>query len=269
MTDENPAEVYERYLGRSMADPFTQVLLKFAAPKRGERVLDLASGTGSVARHVAPLVGAEGRVVALDISRPMLAVGAAMPVSGGAGIEWQEGDALSLASPDRAFDLVLCQQGLQFFSDRDRALREMRRVLAPDGRVAISVWRRLDRHPLYGALFGATARHLGIPISTIDVSFSLGDADELRALLEKATFQRVTVTPQSLEIRLPSPELFVQLTVTGAATSVPAFTNMDFAMRTALVETVARELDPIVRSYIQGEELVFLMHTNIAIAYLT
>ena len=67
-------------------------------------------------------------------ARPMLAVGAAMPVSGGAGIEWQEGDALSLAFPDQAFDLVLCQQGLQFFSDRNRALSEMRRVLAAGGR---------------------------------------------------------------------------------------------------------------------------------------
>ena len=122
MTDENPAEVYERYLGRFMADPFTRVLLQLVAPRWGERVLDLASGTGSVARHVAPLVGAEGRVIALDLGRPMLAVGAAMPVSGGAGIEWQEGDALSLAFPDQAFDLVLCQQGLQFFSDRNRAL---------------------------------------------------------------------------------------------------------------------------------------------------
>jgi len=269
MTDENPAEVYERYLGRFMADPFTRVLLQLAAPRWGERVLDLASGTGSVARHVAPLVGAEGRVVALDISRPMLAVGAAMPVSGGAGIEWQEGDALSLAFPDQAFDLVLCQQGLQFFSDRNRALSEMRRVLVPNGRGVISVWQRLDRHPLYEALFNATVRHLGIPISMIDISFSLGNAEELHALLKKAGFQRITVTPQSLEIRLPSPELFVQLTVTGAATSVPAFAHMNVATRTTLVKTVARELDPVLRSYIQGKELVFSMHTHVAIAYLT
>jgi hypothetical protein len=85
----------------------------------------------------------------------------------------------------------------------------MRRVLTLDGRVAISVWQKLGRHPLYEALFGATARHLGIPISIIDISFSLGDAEELRAFLENAGFQRITVTPQSLEIRLPSPELFV------------------------------------------------------------
>src|SRR5215212_1225947 len=128
MTNKHPAEVYEQYLGRSIADPFTRVLLQHAAPKSGERVLDLASGTGSVARHVAPLIGMEGRVVALDISPAMLAVGAAISVAGGARIEWLEGDALCVPFADKAFDLILCQQGLQFFSDRNRALQEMRRV---------------------------------------------------------------------------------------------------------------------------------------------
>ena len=149
MSSKNPAEVYEQYLGRSIADPFTRVLLKLVRPKSGERVLDLASGTGSVARHVAPLIGTEGRLVALDVSPAMLAVGAAMPVFGGTRIEWVEGDALSLPFPDQSFDLVLCQQGLQFFSDRDLALSEMRRVLTPGGRVAISVWQQLSFHPLY------------------------------------------------------------------------------------------------------------------------
>ena len=106
MSDKNPAEVYEQYLGGSIADPFTLVLLQHAAPKRDESVLDLASGTGSVARHVAPLIGTEGRVVALDISPAMLAVGAARPRCGGTWIEWMEGDALSVPFPDQSFDLV-------------------------------------------------------------------------------------------------------------------------------------------------------------------
>ena len=76
---ESPAEIYERYLGRGIADPFSLVLLDCARPRQGERVLDLAAGTGSVARHVAPIVGVEGRVVALDINAAMLAVGRAFP----------------------------------------------------------------------------------------------------------------------------------------------------------------------------------------------
>src|SRR3546814_14402551 len=122
MTDiENPAEVYERYLGRAIADPFTRVLLDCAGPQPGERVLDLAAGTGSVARYVAPIVGAEGRVVAVDVNAAMLAVGRALPGPDGPPIEWWEGDAVNLDLPNQAFDLVLCQQGLQFFPDRPAA----------------------------------------------------------------------------------------------------------------------------------------------------
>ena len=90
--------------------------------------MDVACGTGSVARHVAPLVGAEGKVVALDISPEMLAVARGLPAPAGATIEWREGNAIALTVPDDAFDLVLCQQGLQFFSDRAAAVREMRRA---------------------------------------------------------------------------------------------------------------------------------------------
>ncbi len=91
----------------------------------------MACGTGIVARYATPLLGAEGSVVALDVSPDMLAVARALPEPAGAAVEWQEGDATSLALPDSAFDLVLCQQGLQFFPDRAAAVREMRRVLAP------------------------------------------------------------------------------------------------------------------------------------------
>ena len=151
----DPAETYEEYFGPTIADPWTRVLLAYAAPQPGERALDVACGTGSVARHVAPMVGAHGKVVALDISPAMLAVARALPAPAGATIAWREGNAISLALPDDAFDLVLCQQGLQFFSDRAAALREMRRVLTDGGRVVISVWQTLQRHPVYAALFAS------------------------------------------------------------------------------------------------------------------
>jgi ubiquinone/menaquinone biosynthesis C-methylase UbiE len=116
----NPAETYEHYLGPTIADPWTRVLLEYAAPQPGERVLDVACGTGSVARHVAPLVGAAGQVVALDISPAMLAVARALPAPAGAPVAWLEGNAIRLDLSENAFELVLCQQGLQFFPDHAR-----------------------------------------------------------------------------------------------------------------------------------------------------
>ena len=155
----NPAETYEQYLGPAIADPWTRALLEYAAPQPGERALDVACGTDSVARHVAPMVGTSGKAVAR-----------ALPAPAGATIAWLEGNAISLDLPDDAFDLVLCQQGLQFFPDRAASVREMRRVLTDGGRVAISVWQALHRHPVYEALLHATARHLGATIDTVDVS---------------------------------------------------------------------------------------------------
>jgi ubiquinone/menaquinone biosynthesis C-methylase UbiE len=262
-----PAETYEQYFGPTIADPWTRVLLEYAAPQPGERALDVACGTGSVARHVASLVGAAGKVVALDISPAMLAVARALPAPAGATIAWQEGNAIRLDLPDDAFDLVLCQQGLQFFPDRAAALREMRRVLTDGGRVAISVWQALHRHPMYEALFQATARHLGATIATVDVSFSLWDTEELWTLLSDAGFQRIEITPRSLTLHLPAPERFVQLTVLGAATSIPAFAQLDAAARSALVEAVTSETQAVAQRYRDGNMLAFPMSTHIAVAY--
>ena len=263
----DPAETYEQYLGSAIAHPWTRVLLELAAPQPGERVLDVACGTGSVARHVAPMVGREGKVVALDISPAMLAVARALPLPPGASIEWREGNAVRLDLPDDAFDLVLCQQGLQFFPDRAASVREMRRVLQDGGRVVISVWQALQRHPVYEALFEATARHLGAAVSTVDVSFSLWDSEDLRRLLNDAGFERIVITPRSLEVHLPTPERFVQLTVLGAATSIPAFTQLDTAARSALVDAVIGETQAVAEHYRDGNTLRFPMSTHIAFAY--
>jgi ubiquinone/menaquinone biosynthesis C-methylase UbiE len=171
-----PAEMFDQYFGPALFAPWARVLLEYAAPQPGERVLDLACGTGTVARHVAPMVGASGKVVALDISPDMLAVARSHPAPEGAPIEWRAEDATSLDLPGDAFDLVLCQQGLQFFPERAAAVREMRRVLADKGRVVLSVWQALDRHPLYEALCEAEARHLGMPLSDVATPWSNAQA---------------------------------------------------------------------------------------------
>ncbi|MFW7343897.1 class I SAM-dependent methyltransferase [Pollutimonas sp. H1-120] len=264
--DLSPAEVYERYLSRAIADPWTRVLLELALPKPGERVLDIACGTGSVARQVAPMVGISGQVLALDINSEMLEVGRAQPSPAGASILWQEGDATRLELPGDAFDLVLCQQGFQFFPDRVASGREMRRVLRDGGRAVISVWQSLSRHPLYEELFTATARVLDAPISDVDVAFSLSNPEELYTLLSEAGFHYIEITPRSLFIRMPEPERFVQFSILGAATSVPAFASMDAIERFALVEKVRAKTHAIIQGFRDGDSLAFSMETNIAIA---
>lgn len=142
----NPAEAYESLLVPHQFAPWARDLVAHADPKPGERILDVACGTGVVMRSVVPLVGPNGRVVGVDSSPAMLAVARTRAPSE-APIEWYEVSAEALPLSDAAFDLVLCRQGLQFFADKLGATREMRRVLAPGGRVALSVWQTLAYNP--------------------------------------------------------------------------------------------------------------------------
>src|SRR5688572_17718823 len=143
-----PAEAYEDFVVHWQFRSWTAVLLAEAGLRPRERVLDLAAGTGIVAREAAPIVGEGGRVVALDMSPAMLAVGQRLPAPAGAAIEWLESDATRLPLPDATFDVVLCQQGLQYFPDRPSSVGEIKRVLTPGGRSVLAVWRSLEHHPV-------------------------------------------------------------------------------------------------------------------------
>jgi ubiquinone/menaquinone biosynthesis C-methylase UbiE len=161
-------------------------------------VLDVACGTGVVARQAARAVGTTGQVTGLDINEGMLHVARTVAPPVGAPITWREGSVMALPFPDATFDAVLCQWGLEFFPDRAQGLREMARVLVPGGRLGLRVWRALDRQPFQTAVIAALDRHL---FSGQDVPsrhallqpFSLADAKALRALVADAGFRDIHV----------------------------------------------------------------------------
>src|SRR5215470_425576 len=143
-------------------EPWVRRLLDVAALQPAEHVLDVACATGFVARTAARRVGTKGRVVGIDVNASM--VEAARTVSDpedATMIEWRIGDAAALPFEQEIFDIVLCQQGLQFFPDRVQALREMRRVLRPRGRLAFTVWSAIEETPYQAALADALTRHVG------------------------------------------------------------------------------------------------------------
>lgn len=261
----SPAEMYQQYFVPGIHARWTPLFLEYADPKPGERVLDVACGTGIVARNAAPLVGTEGMVAGVDINPDMLDVARDLPEPAGSAIEWKQGQASAL--PDGTYDLVTCQQGLQFFPDRAAAVQEMRRVLASDGRAVVSVWRGLEHHTVYEALCEAEAQYLDISIEEVSTPFTLGDADELRSLLAEAGFQRVEIGSESSTVEFPSPDQFVTLTLFAAAALLPEFAEMDQESRFALVQTVSQEIDATLREYIEGDTICFPMHAHIAVAH--
>jgi ubiquinone/menaquinone biosynthesis C-methylase UbiE len=172
------AETYEQYYVPALFLPWAKILLQYASPQAGERVLDVACGTGIVARLAASLVGAIGQVAGLDVSPAMLAVARAHTALSATTIRWQEGNAMALPFPDGVFDVVLCQHGLQFFPDRAASVREMCRVLVPRGRALAIVFQALTRHPIYESLIESLARHLSVPVSALSIPFAVCDADK-------------------------------------------------------------------------------------------
>ena len=261
---DSAAETYEKYFVPAMFVPWAEVLVRHASPRPGERVLDVACGTGIVARMCAPLVGASGQLASVDVNPAMLTVARAYPAPSGATIHWHEGNAVALPFPGGAFDLVLCQHGLQFVPDRASAAREMRRILAPGGRALAIVFQALARHPVFRALIESAARHLSLPVSAVMTPFALYDADELRTLFTAAGFASVEDFPESVTVRFPEPERFVPLAFMSTAWAMPAFTRMEATARKALLESVCAEVDPTVRKYRDAGFVTFPMFSHVA-----
>jgi ubiquinone/menaquinone biosynthesis C-methylase UbiE len=235
------AELYERHLVPAITSLWAADLVERAALQPGERVLDVACGTGIVARRAAERMGS-GRVVGLDINPGMLAVARSLPSGPGPAIEWHDGSALDMPFPEGSFDVCLCQLGLQFFPDRAAALREMRRVLRTGGRLALSVFDAIEDTAVTNALADALDRRVGPGASAVKrAEHSLCDPEELRGLATAAGFGDAAVQGVPKTIRLASPRLYVeiQLTATPMASLVA---RLEHGAREALVDAVAQDV---------------------------
>lgn len=231
-------ENYERYFVPAIGAPIANDLIESAALQPGERVLDVACGTGVVTRLAAQKVGSSGSVAGLDVNPGMLAVARSAAPSG-LSIDWYETSAEAMPLADAAFDAVLCQMGLQFFPSKLAAIREMRRVLAPGGRVVINV--PGPTPVLFARLADALARHVGPEVASfVHVVFSLHDAGELRELLNGAGFHDVAVRAAPKTLRLPPARDFLWQYVhsTPLATAVA---SMDERRRAALERDVCEQ----------------------------
>jgi ubiquinone/menaquinone biosynthesis C-methylase UbiE len=214
------AELYQRHLVPAITAGWAADLVERVGLRRGERVLDVACGTGVVARAAAERVGRTGHVAGVDINAGMLAVARLLPAGPGAGIGWFEGSVLGLPFAAGSYDVVLCQLGLQFFPDQPAALAEMRRVLVTGGRLGLNVYGPIERNPAAFALARALDRHLGPDASvTKRAEHALADPALLRMLAAEAGFSRVRIVTETRIVRFASVSdyLRIQLTATPLA----------------------------------------------------
>jgi ubiquinone/menaquinone biosynthesis C-methylase UbiE len=219
------AELYERYPARYILGPWAPLLVDAARLVAGERVLDVACGTGVVARAAAKRVGRTGRVVGVDLNPGMIAVARSVPPTSEAAIEWLERSALDLRLENASFDAVLCQQGLQFFPDKRVALREMRRVLDHSGRLALSVWNSNSIGVYTGAVSAALVQFVGREVADrFTASRKAPTVDELQRLAAEADFSAVEVSVSRINVHLPRLDKFAldHLAATPVAAAIDA-----------------------------------------------
>jgi ubiquinone/menaquinone biosynthesis C-methylase UbiE len=200
-------ENYQRYFVPAIGRPVAEDLLQVAALRPGERVLDVACGTGVVTRLAAERVGPNGSVAGLDLNPGMLAVARSATPSD-LSIDWYQSSAEAMPLSDEGFDVVLCQMGLQFMQDKASALREMRRVLVPSGRLVLNL---PGPTPVLFSIFEeALARHIDPQAAAFaNVVFSLHDADRLRELMQSARLRDINIQQTTKALRLPLPRDFM------------------------------------------------------------
>jgi ubiquinone/menaquinone biosynthesis C-methylase UbiE len=254
------AEIYQRELVPAVFGPWGPRVIELAALRPGLRVLDVACGTGLVARLAAQAVGAGGQVTGLDLNPGMLAVASKLPTVEGAAIEWVEANAQALPFAEASFDVVCCQLGLQFFPDREGALREMKRVLVPGGRVVLMVWCEIDRAPGFAVLAAALGRTISEEAEALmRAPFALGDSSELARLLEAGGFSDCTIGAETGDVRFASVDTFVRAYTGGSPLAAPVA-----AAPAPNYDELVREVERALAPFVEEGSLSFSIEAHLA-----
>jgi ubiquinone/menaquinone biosynthesis C-methylase UbiE len=240
------AQIYDCVMVPRLFQPWAELLLDQIGLKTGDVLLDVACGPGTVARLAAARIGPSGRVTGCDVSPAMLALARSKPKTDtSAQINYVECPADTLAVPAAAHDVVTCQQGLQFFGDRQCALREMRRALRPGGRLGIAVWCSIDQCPPFAVLAAALAKVAGKETAAAYRNGPWGLArSDLAAEVERAGFTAVRASRHQLPVTFeggPS-----QLLQTLAASAVAAgIAELGHVRKRALAAAVEEAAAPL------------------------
>lgn len=201
-----PAEIYDARFVPALFAQWGPVVATEAGVRKGDRVLDVACGTGALTLAAAKIAGPSGSVVGLDANPEMLAVARRKPVQ----IEWLEGTAEALPLPDSSFDAVVSQFGFMFFEDKPQALREMVRVLKPGGRLAVAVCDAVENSPGYGAFARLLDRLFGREAAdAFRAPFSLGDGGRLHEICREAGIEDAEVVQRNGTVRFNSIDALV------------------------------------------------------------
>ena len=252
-------ELYETFLVDPLFRPFAMAMIDAALLTPGERVLDVACGTGIVTRLAQARVEPGGAVVGVDLSPLMLNVARrAVPSA-----EFREGNAAALPlEGGEKFDAVLCHQGVQFFPDKPAAAREMRRALVSGGRALIATWLPLADSTIFFDLTAIGERHLG---AIHDHRHGFGDPQALTKVMSDAGFKDVRITTIKKRIHFDNAPALIRLNSMALVGMSTGAGELGGDRRTSLIDQIVADSEPVIARYADGNGISFDLSTNLAI----
>lgn len=194
--------IYEEILVPRTMIPCAKLLLGQAKVTKGNHLLDIACGPGTVTYLAAESLGPTGNVTGIDISPEMLKIARSKNNNlDSAPLEFLESSSAPLPVPDSAFDVVTCQHGLQFFPDRVESLMEMARVARPNGIVAVAAWGAIDKNPIWNAMHQALLASTSNEIANMMTApFSLNDPEVIYALFKEAGLKNIDIQGHEIPV---------------------------------------------------------------------
>ena len=258
---DSPA-AYEQYLVPGFFKPWAEKLVQLSSPSPGSTILDVACGTGIVARTVASKAGSNARITGLDINQQMLDKASEMAEKSGLEINWQQGGAGDLPFEDNRFDHLFCQQAMQFFPEPQQVLKEMFRVLKPGGALALNILRSIQHNPAYKILAHELEEHAGETAGTMMRSpFRDWDQKTIRGMVTEAGFGDIQIHLEIISMRYPSPEEFLR----REAASSPLAGEIE-AMEPDIRRDLIDDLNKSIETYTDDRGVIFPMETCMVMA---
>jgi len=253
-----PGEWFARVAVPALFAPFASDLVRAAAPRPGQRVLDVACGTGIVAENAARRLGPGAAVAGIDLNQRRISAAQRRMQRSGIPVWFVHGVAERLPFEPVSFDLVFCQFGLMLFGDPLAALREMKRVLTSDGRLLISVWDSIDLHPLDKEIHERSLERLGA--SGLEGVYSLGNEWLLRHLIARAGFEHVQIEKVAISVTFPDPGGYLDWQMQVDPEQSPVLRGLDAAERHAALSSLRSELEGVLKKYVRDGVLRLEFH---------
>ncbi len=258
----SPAETYEAFMVTYRFRPWAEALFDHIELRPGARLLDLACGTGIVARVAATRLQNSGTVTGIDMNPAMIEVARSASATEQLDIPWQVGLAGELPFPDASYDVVTIQQGLQFFPDKPAALKECLRVLVPGGLLAVEIWSTLEKQGVQKAYAEAIERVTGTP--SMHAPYGTTTSPQLRDLIADAGFVDVTVDEVTIVLSYDDPGSYGERMLQGTSAGVPSMHGRSDEERAELAKAVTVEMAEAVRAATVGDYLITDSTTFIA-----